>query len=113
VALTNTTVHQSANQSQFSVYFNLLDDVEDAFLRITVSHFSKGSFVPSLLDASINCCDFFKMKNSIPTLTAIYDHFRRYGKIPDRCPVKKVYEFEPKIFVLSSAYIHYRRFTME
>jgi Protein of unknown function (DUF1091) len=93
LVLYNSTVHQSANLSQFSVYFNFLVDVEEASVRITARHFSKGSYVPSFFDMSVNACDFLKMKNSFPILSQIYDHLRRYGKFADRCPVKKVRKF--------------------
>jgi Protein of unknown function (DUF1091) len=88
--LSNTTAYYLPKQTKFSLYLNVLVDLEDIFVEIRIRHYSNGAYVPSFLNLNVNFCDFLKMKKSVPVLEKIYNHFRQYGIFPEKCPIKKV-----------------------
>jgi Protein of unknown function (DUF1091) len=71
------------------MFGNVLLDIDMLFLEIHVNSFKKGTYVPTFFAVDVNFCDFLKKKNSFPVMGQIFDHIRKYGKLPDRCPIKK------------------------
>jgi Protein of unknown function (DUF1091) len=72
------------------VYAELLVDLESVMVRLSVKHLSNGKYVKSFLNTEIDACLFFTTTKTVQFLRTWYDKMRCFGKLPTRCPVKKV-----------------------
>jgi hypothetical protein len=88
--LANVTMVENKGYLNVSV----LNDIDaPIFVNISMKQLIKKAYVQSYLNFELEICEFLKTKNANPIFKAIFNYVREFGKIPSRCPVKKVVKY--------------------
>jgi hypothetical protein len=90
----NASIDNINGVSSVNLHWNLLVElVKPIVVQINLKHLASGVYVKSFIKIDVEACNFFKAPSSNPLAKIIYEHVRKFGKIPTRCPIKKVFKF--------------------
>jgi hypothetical protein len=90
----NASIDKTNNVSRLTLHLDLLVElVQPIVVQLKLKHFEKGVYIKSFMNVEIEACNFLKTTSSNPLAMNIYEHVRKFGKIPTRCPIKKVAVF--------------------
>jgi hypothetical protein len=90
----NASIETRNGLSSLTIHSNLLVElVKPIVVQLKLKHFANGVYVKSFINLEVEACDFFTTISSNPIANKIYEHVRKFGKIPTRCPIKMVTEF--------------------
>jgi Protein of unknown function (DUF1091) len=53
-------------------------------------HYENGDYVKSFLNTEVEACLNLKLSSGNPLIRNLYEDFRKFGRIPIKCPIKKV-----------------------
>jgi hypothetical protein len=59
-------------------------------VKLVMHQFHESKYIKSFLDFETEICAFFKTAKANPIIKTVFDFMRNFGKIPSRCPIKKV-----------------------
>jgi hypothetical protein len=92
--LANVTIVKTNGVNKGSFNVSILNDIDASiFVNISLKQLIKNAYVPSYLNVELEICEFFKTNNANPIFKAIFNYVRQFGKLPSRCPFKKVREY--------------------
>jgi Protein of unknown function (DUF1091) len=87
----NTSFVEVGDVTKYTGFYSLLVDLPEPLMFLyELRHYEKGDYVKSFLSNEAEACYFLRMSKGNPLVRSLYEDFRRFGKIPLRCPVKKV-----------------------
>jgi Protein of unknown function (DUF1091) len=88
----NATIVREGNRSLMTIYYNVLTEIKPPiFQQLNIKYSSKDqAFDKTIIDININMCSIFVMKGRNPIFDKVYEYSRKFGKVFDRCPLKKV-----------------------
>jgi Protein of unknown function (DUF1091) len=87
----NTSFVEVGDVTKYTGYYSLLADLAEQILVLyELRHYANGDYVKSFLSSEADACAYFKMSSGNPLARSLYEDFRKFGRIPIKCPIKKV-----------------------
>jgi Protein of unknown function (DUF1091) len=81
----------TVEDAMITSYADFLVDVPAPIkVLLTLKHFSNGAYVRSFMNIEVEICGFLRTTDQNLVLRKIYEFMRSYGKIPNRCPLRRV-----------------------
>lgn len=84
-------INSTITTSGLSVYANVLETMQNPYVKMLIMlQSSSGKYDLTLVNTTVNVCEFFGNRKYLPTLQVFYRALTKTGTFPKKCPVVKV-----------------------